>query len=210
MLRKGAIVPALAEKNQFLSSVFLREKKDRTQRPIINLKSLNQFIPYIHFKMETISNLRDLLEPNDLMIEIDLKDAYFTVPLHESIRKHIRFKWEGTIYEFVCLCFGLGPGPRIFTKFMKIPITILRRLNMRLITTWYPKPTSIPTQLGLGITQVIVRTMFHSTIIHTQMLMQLQLIFLLHHIPWLVRRTQGLVPMQRFIVRNEFHNFNIL
>ena len=67
--------------------------------------------------METISNLRDLLEPNDFMVKIDLKDAYFTV-------KHIRFKWEGPIYELVCLCFGLGPGPRIFTKLMKIPITI--------------------------------------------------------------------------------------
>ena len=63
--------------------------------------------------------------------KIDLKD--FTVPLHESIRKLIRFQWQGTIFEFVCLCFGLGPGPRTFTKLMKVPITILCRLNMRLI-----------------------------------------------------------------------------
>ena len=133
MLRKGAITPVKPRRDQFLSSVFLREKKDGSQRPIINLKCLNQFIPYIHFKMESISNLRDLLEPNDLMIKIDLKDAYFTIPIHESIRKHLRFVWEGTIFEFICLCFGLGPGPRIFTKLMKVPITILRRLNIRLI-----------------------------------------------------------------------------
>ena len=48
MLRKGAITPVKPRRDQFLSSVFLREKKDGSQRPIINLKCLNQFIPYLH------------------------------------------------------------------------------------------------------------------------------------------------------------------
>ena len=36
-------------------------------------------------------------------------------------------------YEFICLCFGLGPAPRIFTKLMKIPISILRRINISVL-----------------------------------------------------------------------------
>ena len=47
--------------------------------------------------------------------------------------KYLRFPWQGSLYEFLCLCFGLGPAPRIFTKLIKIPITLVRRLNVRLI-----------------------------------------------------------------------------
>ena len=52
LLRKGTITPARASKDQFVSNIFLRPKKDGRFRPIINLKKLNQFIPYSHFKME--------------------------------------------------------------------------------------------------------------------------------------------------------------
>ena len=86
-----------------------------------------------HFKMEGLHLLRDLLKVGDYMCKIDLKDAYFCVPIHTSQRKYIRFQWEGQLYEFLCLCFGLGPAPRIFTKLLKIPIAVLRRINIRLI-----------------------------------------------------------------------------
>ena len=33
----------------------------------------------------------------------------------------------------LCLCFGLGPAPLIFTKILKIPISSLRRLQIRVI-----------------------------------------------------------------------------
>ena len=33
----------------------------------------------------------------------------------------------------LCLCFGLGPAPLIFTKILKIPISLLRRLQIRVI-----------------------------------------------------------------------------
>ena len=32
--------------------------------------------------------------------------------------------------KFLCLCFGLDPAPRIFTKLLKIPFSVLRRLNI--------------------------------------------------------------------------------
>ena len=63
----------------------------------------------------------------------DLKDAYFSVPLHKDSRKLVRFLWAGYLYEFRCLCFGLGPARRIFTKLLKVPISVLRRLMISVI-----------------------------------------------------------------------------
>ena len=31
------------------------------------------------------------------------------------------------------LCFGLGPAPRVFTKLLKISMSLLRKINIRLI-----------------------------------------------------------------------------
>ena len=83
--------------------------------------------------MEGLHCLKYLLEENDFLCKIDLKDAYFSVPLCMSSRKFVRFAWSGNLYEFLCLCFGLGPAPRIFSKLLKVPIALLRRLNVRLV-----------------------------------------------------------------------------
>ena len=63
MLEKEAIhVVAPGELHQgFVSSIFLVPKKGGGQRPLVNLRHLNQFITYEHFKMEGIHMLKDLL-----------------------------------------------------------------------------------------------------------------------------------------------------
>ena len=133
MLRKGAIRIAIPNENQLLSNIFIRTKKDGEFRPIINLERLNQFVPYQYFKMEGLRDVKNMLSDKDLMCKLDLKDAYFTVPLSTRSRKLVRFWWKGKLYEFLCIAFGLGPASRIFTKLLKVPISILRRLNIRLI-----------------------------------------------------------------------------
>ena len=72
-------------------------------------------------------------EGKRLHVQINLKDAYSTVPLDKSCRHLVRFLWEGNIYEFQCLCFGLGPAPQVFTKVLKVPISLLLRLNTRIM-----------------------------------------------------------------------------
>ena len=133
MLEKQAIKSVQPSKDQFLSTLFLVTKKDGGYRPVVNLKNLNWYIPYEHFKMEGLFLLKEILKKNDYMCKIDLKDAYFAVPLHSSSQKHIRLKWKGNVYQFLCLCFGLSSAPRVFTKLMKIPISVMRKLNVRLI-----------------------------------------------------------------------------
>ena len=48
-----------------------------------------------------------------------------------SSRMFVRYAGLGNLYEFLCLCFGLGSAPRIFSKLLKVPIALLRQLNIR-------------------------------------------------------------------------------
>ena len=133
MLRKGAIQQMKSKPGGFLSNLFLVNKKDRGHRPVVNLKFLNSFIPCQHSKVEGMHLIKYLLQKHDFLIKIDLKDTCFGILLDKNSKKNIRFQWEGNLYEFLCLYFGLGPAPPIFTKLLKIPITLLRRIDVRII-----------------------------------------------------------------------------
>ena len=77
--------------------------------------------------------LKDLLKQGDFMAKIDLKDAYFAVPISESDRKYLRFRWRDKIYQFNCLPFGLSCAPWVFTKITKAVTAVLREMGIRLI-----------------------------------------------------------------------------
>ena len=106
---------------EFVSNIFIVKKKDGGNRPVINLKELNQYITFLHFKMEVLQSLKSLLQKNEHMCKLDFKDAYSRVPLSQDDRKRVMFRWEGTLYQFLCLCFSLAPTPYVFTKLLKIP-----------------------------------------------------------------------------------------
>ena len=90
--RKGAIQCISSQKGKFISNLFLMSKKDGYHKPVINLKSLNNFLRYHHFKIEGLNAAKDLLQQNDYMCKIDLKDAYFCIPLHRSTQRFKRFQ----------------------------------------------------------------------------------------------------------------------
>lgn len=56
LLAKEAIKKVQNLSDEFISNIFLVPKKDGTSRPIINLKNLNEFVEYHHFKQK-ICNL---------------------------------------------------------------------------------------------------------------------------------------------------------
>ena len=74
-----------------------------------------------------------MLLRQDYMVKIDLKDAYQCVPVHKLDRGYMRFLWEGKLYQFAALPFGLASAPRLFTKLMKPIVAILRSIGVRLL-----------------------------------------------------------------------------
>ena len=113
---------------EFISVIFLRPKKQPGKyRVILNLKGLNLDVEYHHFKMDTLETALKLVTRGCFMISIDIKDAYYTIRIHEDYRKYLRFEFEGQLYQFTCLPNGLALGPRIFTKILKVPLAHLRQ-----------------------------------------------------------------------------------
>ena len=117
----------------FVCGVFLIPKQEGRFGMIINLKPINRFIKHMHFKMESLTLLRDVVRQGDFFTKIDLTDAYLSVPLHEDDRKYIQFFWKGRFYQFRTLCFGLSSAPWAFTKLLKPIVAYLRNLGLRII-----------------------------------------------------------------------------
>jgi hypothetical protein len=68
VVKKNAGCPADTMGDSFISNIFCVQKKGGGKRPVINLKRLNEFLRYEHFKMEGIHLLNDLLLPKDWMV----------------------------------------------------------------------------------------------------------------------------------------------
>ena len=125
-LSRGIIIESQHESTEFISPVFLREKKNGSFRMILNWKEFNRFIVYHHFKMDNIESCVHLMKPGCFMASIDLSDAYFSVPVDRSHQKYLKFLWKGKLYQFTCLAQGLACAPRVFTKVLKPVYAYLR------------------------------------------------------------------------------------
>lgn len=130
LMDKNAIEECEDCEGQFVSSYFLTPKADGSSRFIINLRKLNEFIDTCRFKMEDIRSVKSLLTQGAYMCSIDLKDAYFLVPIHIKHRKYLRFKFKNKLFQFTCLPFGLSTSPYIYTKIMKPVMHKLRSMGI--------------------------------------------------------------------------------
>ena len=127
LLAKGMIKKSSHEEGEIVSPIFLREKPDGSHRLILNLKETNKFVENFHFKMETITTILSLVRPNCYMGSIDIKDAYYSVPVCEEDQKYLKFIFDGQLFQFTCLPIGLCSGPRKFTKLLKGPLPLLEK-----------------------------------------------------------------------------------
>ena len=129
MLLKGAIQEVRDSSSlAFYSRLFLVAKKTGGWRPVIDLSHLNLYLDFPTFRMETTQSIRNSLQVGQWTTSLDLKDAYFHVPMAPTVHKLLRFQVLGKVYQFVAMPFGLATAPREFTTLVKE----VKRMALRL------------------------------------------------------------------------------
>lgn len=116
LLHKDAIEKVDPGTKGFYSSFFIVPKKGGGKRPILNLRPLNRFVKTRKFRMETNASILQTIAQGDWLASLDLRDAYFHVQINPKHRPYLRFAFQGVVYQFNVLPFGLSSAPRVFTK----------------------------------------------------------------------------------------------
>ena len=83
--------------------------------------------------MDTIDTVTELIHESSYMTKIDLKDAYYSVPINENDKKYLKFVHKGKLFHFTSLPNGLSCGPRKFTKLLKPALSSLRQLGINIV-----------------------------------------------------------------------------
>lgn len=164
LLDKGVIEQAPINPTGFVSNIFLRRKRSGSFRLILNLRRLNEFVEYHHFKMDHLNSVVTLISKNDVFCSLDLADAYYSINVAQHHRKYFQFVFNDKSYRFTSLAMGISSAPRTFTKLLKVPLAHLReRFNVN-ITAY------LDDLLLIGKS---VREVLHATIITQRLLRSL-------------------------------------
>ena len=128
------VVREIFTRELFYSRMFTVPKPEVEVRPIIDLHILNQMLNPISFRMNAVDKIVPMLPEGLWAIKVDIKDAYFHVPMAWEMHKYLAFKLKDRVFVFQVLPFGLSPAPWAFSRVMK---PIRKSLSLQEIMSFY-------------------------------------------------------------------------
>lgn len=93
-----------------------------------NGRPINKYLPDKHFKMEHAEKAARMMRAGDWMFTLDMKSGYHQVPCKPAFMKFLCFRWQGRVYQWQVMPFGLSTAPRAYSK-----------LTRRLLERWRAK-----------------------------------------------------------------------
>ena len=123
-MKKEVKSPTKIQPDDYFSSLFTRQKKDGSYRTILNLKYLNEESYTQHFKMESIRQAIYTIKPGMLLASLDIKDAFYFIPVHRTYQKFLKCLLKGKALQFNAM------PMRVFNKVLKPPFAYLREQGL--------------------------------------------------------------------------------
>ena len=133
LLQKEAVTQLSNPDPGFYSRLFVATKASGGWRPVLDVSPLNKYVVKTKFSMETSKTVLEAIGQADFMITIDMKDAYFHVPIHPRDKRYLRFVYDQKVLQFNNLCFGLSTAPQVFTRVLAPVGRILRLRGVRIL-----------------------------------------------------------------------------
>jgi len=185
MLDVKAVVPIIEKIVQ--SRLFPVDKKGTMKkRMVLDMSRLNEFIPCPRFKMTKAKAVRQVISVGIWIIALNLKSAYWHVPIHPNFQPLLGFKIEDQSYQFTAMLFGLNIALRVFTKLCSVIIKELRIKGIKIFAylddwvVWAPPDKQCLRDL-LTVCRVIEKYGFiishKSVFVPTQVIQWLELIW---------------------------------
>ena len=152
LLAKGAIEPVdpLLQPGGFYSAYFLVTKKVGGFRPVLDLRGLNRFLKVLPFHMLTTADTLRVVTQGEGFATVDLRDAYFHLPIASHHRRFLRFAFQGQHYQFRVLPFGLSLSPRVFTRVVAAALAPLQAQGVKVLPCLDDWLVAIPASSGPG------------------------------------------------------------
>ena len=103
----------------------------RKKRLCWNGRHVNDILQVPSFKMEHAPKAASVLRPGDYLFTVDMKSGYHQIPLKPSFQRYCCFEWQGRVYRWRVMPFGLSSAPRAYTKLSRVLLKYWRRQGIR-------------------------------------------------------------------------------
>ena len=108
-------------------------KKGGKLRLISDLRKINNLCTVPKFCYEDVQVVTQIVQTDDQMITLDLKNGFHHIPIVKEDREYLGFYFRGNYYKWAVLPFGLKISPYVFCKTVRQVIKHLRTLDLRLV-----------------------------------------------------------------------------
>ena len=106
-------------------------RPDRKPRLVIDLsRNLNDHLEYVYFQYSSTREAMERSYPGCWYSKLDLSNCFLSFPLHPTVLPHFIFRFEGALYQFVRMPFGLSSAPRICTELLSVVRYRMHMLGM--------------------------------------------------------------------------------